>query len=124
MIEANQNFIHSSCYEKNGGSFWDGTFVFGNLNFRERQQLWSILERLQTDPGAPWMCIGDFNQVICQEEKVGLRPCSQSQIELFKDFLHDTGLMDFAVKRCKFTWFSNLRDGFIIRERIDRCVAT
>ena len=122
VAEANQNFIHASCCEKDGGSFWDGTFIYGNPNFQERRHLW--VERLQLDPGSPRMCIGDFNQVICQEEKVGLRPCSQGQIELFKEFLYNTGLMDFDIKGCKFTWFSNPRDGFITRERIDRCIAT
>ena len=70
------------------------------------------------------MCIGDFNQVLSQDEKLGLRLCSQRQIDMFEEFLHSTQLMDFDVKGCKYTWFNNLREGFVIRERIDRCLAS
>ena len=31
--------------------------------------------------------------------------------------------MDFDIKGCKYTWFGNPREGFLIRERIDRCIA-
>ena len=43
VLKANQNFIHIVFYEKNGGSFWDGTFVYGNPNFQERRYLWDKL---------------------------------------------------------------------------------
>lgn len=41
-------------------------------------------------------------------------------MDLFREFLHDTGLMDMELKGEKFTWRSNPRNGFVTRERIDR----
>ncbi|KAJ1436308.1 Endonuclease/exonuclease/phosphatase superfamily [Sesbania bispinosa] len=41
-------------------------------------------------------------------------------MELFRLFLNDTGLMDMDLKGCKFTWFSNPRNGFVTKERLDR----
>ena len=122
VMHANQNFIHVQCYEKDGGAFWDGTFLYGNPSFSDRRHLWNKLQQLQLDHNNPWLCIGDF-KILAQDEKQGLRLGSQRQIELFKDFLNETGLMDFDVKGCKFTWYSNPRDGIVTRERIDRCVA-
>ena len=51
---------------------------------------------------------------------MGLRPCSENQINLFKDFLNDIGLIYFDIKGCKYTWFSNPRDGFTTKEMIDK----
>ena len=69
------------------------------------------------------MCISDLNKFVNSEEKYDLRPCSQGQIELFKEFLKNIGLIDIDVKGYKFTWFSNMKDGFVTMERINRFVA-
>lgn len=41
-------------------------------------------------------------------------------MDLFRDFLSQTGLMDLDLKGSKYTWFSNPRDGFVTREKLDR----
>ncbi|RYR01356.1 hypothetical protein Ahy_B06g080225 isoform B [Arachis hypogaea] len=35
-------------------------------------------------------------------------------------FVDDNGLVDVDLKGSKYTWFSNLRNNFITRERLDR----
>ena len=42
------------------------------------------------------MCIGNFNEIVNQEEKIKARPHHQNKINLFKSFLDDNGLMDIA----------------------------
>ena len=69
------------------------------------------------------MCIGDFNEIANQDEKIGLKPHGQHKINLFRYFLNSTGLMDIEVKGCRFTWASNPRNGFITNEKIDRLLA-
>lgn len=41
-------------------------------------------------------------------------------MNLFRDFLNVSGLMDFDLKGSKFTWTSNPRDGFVTCEKLDR----
>lgn len=41
-------------------------------------------------------------------------------MDLFREFLNDTGLIDMDLKGEKFTWRSNPRNGFVTREKIDR----
>ena len=62
--QATQNFIHADCCEKEGGIFWDGTFIYGNPSFRDRRYLWDKLQQLQLHHNHPWLCIGDFNQIL------------------------------------------------------------
>ncbi|KAJ1416156.1 hypothetical protein SESBI_17681 [Sesbania bispinosa] len=54
-----------------------------------------------------------------KSEKVGLRPQNTGGINLFRQFLNDTDLMDMDLKGCKITWNSNMCHGFITKERLD-----
>ncbi|XP_072077755.1 uncharacterized protein [Arachis hypogaea] len=64
--------------------------------------------------------IGDFNDVIAQHEKVGLHPKPTSQVKAFRCFVDKNALMDLELQGSKYTWFSNPRNGFVTKERIDR----
>ncbi|KAJ1397765.1 Endonuclease/exonuclease/phosphatase superfamily [Sesbania bispinosa] len=44
-------------------------------------------------------------------------------MEKFREFVDEAGLMDFDLKGSSFTWFSNPRQGVIIKEKIDRVLA-
>lgn len=57
--------------------------------------------------------MGDFNDLLSQDEKDDLRPQLQNRIDLFKEFLNCCELMDLDLKGCKYTWISNLRNGFV-----------
>ncbi|RYR73984.1 hypothetical protein Ahy_A02g008575 [Arachis hypogaea] len=63
---------------------------------------------------------GDFNDILTQEEKIGLNPKPKAQLEVFRSFVDANKLMDLELKGGKFTWFSNSRNGFITKERLDR----
>ena len=120
VVDTCKNYIHTFCKVKEDGDMWDATFVYGNPKFSERRYLWDELSRLHTTSTSPWMCIGDFNEILSQEEKIGLRPHCPNKIHLFKQFVDEAGLMDMEIKGCRFTWMSNPRNGFITKERIDR----
>lgn len=80
--------------------------------------------RLITSLRTPWLCMGDFNEMISQEEKEGTRPVDIRRMELFRNFLNVTKLMDTDLKGCNFTWVSNPRDGVITKEKLDRVLIT
>ncbi|XP_020970505.1 uncharacterized protein LOC110268532 [Arachis ipaensis] len=44
----------------------------------------------------------------------------REQVEEFRNFVNSNRLMDIDLKGGKFTWFSNPRNGFVTRERLDR----
>lgn len=119
IVKACKSYIHTFCKVKDDGDMWDDTFVYGNPNFSEKRYLWGELSKLRTISASPWICIGDFNETLSQEEKIGLMPHCPNKINLFKEFIDDTELMDIVVKGCRFTWISNPRNGSITKERID-----
>lgn len=56
-------------------------------------------------------------------EKDGSRPIEANRINLFRQFLDDSHLMDVDLQGCKFTWISNPRDVIVTREKIDKFLA-
>lgn len=120
VIKSSHNFIHTAIFCVEDRLDFDATFVYGNPIFQQRRHLWERLQALQMDKRRQWICIGDFNDMLAQHEKDGLRLQPQNRIDLFRNFLSGCELMDFDLKGCKFTWMSNPRDGFVTREKLDR----
>ena len=44
---------------------------YGQLNPQKRHEAWELLKYLAHLNPLPWMCIGDFNEVVNGMEKVG-----------------------------------------------------
>ncbi|RYQ92087.1 hypothetical protein Ahy_B09g098226 [Arachis hypogaea] len=54
---------------------------------------------------------------------VGLHPKPSSQIESFRNFVHENAVLDLELQGMQFTWFSNPRNGCVTKERLDRVLA-
>lgn len=56
--------------EFNGTNFYL-SFVYGPPNPSDKNYLWERLERISTSRTAPWLVMGDFNEIRGNEEKKG-----------------------------------------------------
>ncbi|XP_057747939.1 uncharacterized protein LOC130967135 [Arachis stenosperma] len=99
---------------------WQGIFVYGNPVFKKRRKLWQELTVSNISKEEPQAYLGDFNDILNQEEKAGILPQPKICLETFRRFVDENGLMDVDLKGSKYTWFSNPRNNFITRERLDR----
>lgn len=93
------NFIHTTIFFPSATTDFQCTFVYGPPIFQERRNFWGIIKSFQTNRDTPWCCIGDFNELLSAIEKEGLMPPQFNRIDLFRDFLNDTGLMDLDFER-------------------------
>ena len=66
----------------------------------------------------PWLMVGDFNEILSNNEKEGGNIRPQRCMQQFRDCLFDCNLEDLGFIGDKFTW----RRGRI-RERLDRAVS-
>ena len=57
----------------------------------------------------PWICIGDFNEILSVNEKQGGEPRSEWQMANFREVLDNCRLRDMGFKGARFTW-CNRRD--------------
>ena len=81
-----------------------------------------MLRMLHSKPYLPWVCMGDFNEILLSEEKHGGRARPHSQMQAFRDVLDICGFLDLGFTGPEFTWNGN-RHGYVIWERWDRGVA-
>ena len=67
----------------------------------------------------PWMCVGDFNEILYNHEKDEGRIRFERKIKGFRDMIEGSNLINLNSQRQRFTWISKREEG-IIKERIDR----
>ena len=80
-----------------------------------------MLRMLRSKPHLPWCCMGDFNEILRNEEKRGGRIRPHDQIQAFRDVLDVYDFVDLGFTGVKFTWHSK-RYRHLIWERLDRGV--
>ncbi|KAF7844864.1 reverse transcriptase [Senna tora] len=91
---------------------------------RERRKiLWGNLIKLAPEINMPWIIGGDFNEVLSQDEKWGLRPASNARIREFKHCIDSCGLVDLGYSGQKFTWCNKRPAGDLVYCRLDRFLA-
>jgi hypothetical protein len=107
----------------NDSASWRATFVYGEPRREWRHLFWDTLCRLRQEWNGPWLCCGDFNEVLVQDEHYGSANRSDAQMVLFRDCLDVCNLVDLGYSGPKYTW-SNQQDAQCnIRVRLDRGVA-
>ena len=71
----------------------------------------------------PWLCFGDFNEIMSVEEKLGGVQRSQNQMDAFREAIHQCRFKDLGYCGPKFTW-CNMQEGESrMYLRLDRAMA-
>ncbi|KAL0395299.1 UNVERIFIED_CONTAM: hypothetical protein Slati_4496100 [Sesamum latifolium] len=69
-----------------GTEGWRFTGLYGHPEAARGEETWRLLRRLSQMSSKPWLCAGDFNEILSQDEKTGaLQP--RRQIEDFRSCL-------------------------------------
>lgn len=61
----------------------------------------------------PWLCAGDFNELVRQDEKLGGALRNHQQMQLFRDAIENVGLWTLALLGQKFCGANILRMGIL-----------
>jgi hypothetical protein len=67
-----QYYINADVKEDDG-VMWRFTYVYGESQRDLKHRAWHQLKGLHIDPVVPWMCTGDFNEILFSHEKEGGR---------------------------------------------------
>ncbi|KAL0291651.1 UNVERIFIED_CONTAM: hypothetical protein Sradi_7018700 [Sesamum radiatum] len=102
---------------------WRFTGVYEHPEATCREETWNLLRRLSHLSSKPWLCAGDFNEILLQEEKTGA-PRPRRQIEDFRSCLAFCQLADLGYSGHKFTWCNHREAPNTVRVRLDRACAT
>lgn len=72
----------------------------------------------------PWLCVGDFNEIVKAGEKMGGALQRECQMMEFRGALDFCGFRDLGYIGSPFTWCNNKFDGVVTWIKLDRGVAS
>ncbi|KAE8774717.1 Elongation factor 1-alpha [Hordeum vulgare] len=108
------------------GTMWRLTGIYGESEAERKTKTWRTMRLLgqQHQQGRPWMCFGDFNEILLDGEKVGGSRRLQVCMDRFRVTLENAGLCDIGYTGDKFTWRNPSKEASsYICERLDRVTA-
>ncbi|XP_042988748.1 uncharacterized protein LOC122316282 [Carya illinoinensis] len=102
---------------------WLFTGFYGHPVTSKRNSSWQFLKSLKPTNSSPWFCCGDFNEITCQNEKMGGPPRPYKQMETFRSALDWCSLNQVMTFGPKYTWTNNRRGQNFTKELLDRALA-
>lgn len=110
---------------KQDGYKWCFAGIYGEPATDKKEKTWKLMRILNQQLKLPWLCAGDFNEILYAHEKKGGPPRNQKHMENFRMTLLDCGLRDLGFTGDKFTWRNKNHDAdHYIKERLDRAVGS
>jgi hypothetical protein len=83
-----------------------------------------MLKFIKASYSHPWMCIGDFNEVLHRSEHEGGQERSLAQIEGFREAVDVCGLSDLGYEGRRWTYEKKVAGGSYCGVRLDRALAS
>ena len=101
-------------------SSWRFTGFYGSPTVDGKRVAWDIFRTLRDHHHLPWLCTGDFNELLSREEKWGRLIRPEPQMLYFRQVVDECGFVDLGFIGASCTWW-NRRDGAArVLERLDQ----
>ncbi|KAF4357137.1 hypothetical protein F8388_002342 [Cannabis sativa] len=100
---------------------WYLTCFYGHPDKQQRIFSWELLQNIAGLSAAPWLCIGDFNEIVSFSEIVGGPMKCPRSMEDFQEVMDNCQLSDFCSCKSELTWGNGHRDMGVM-ERLDRAL--
>lgn len=85
---------------------------------------WYTMKNLATLHDLPWLCIGDFNEVLRSDENDGIGQRNQAQVQGFHDAIDACGLVDLGFQGRPWTFETKVAGGSFTRVHLDRALGS
>src|SRR4051812_21805076 len=82
------------------------------------------MKRIPSLSNLPWVCIGDFNEVLRPDEQEGIGETSNAQIQGFRDAVDVCMLMDLGYMGNFWTFEKKVMGGSYTRVRLDHALVS
>ena len=95
--------------------------IYASPRLAERKILWNNLKTVAHLHNLPSLMLGDFNEILCGEDKFGGNHVNLNRALEFKNCLDECNMLDLGFAGPKFTWTNRRPISNLILERIDQC---
>jgi hypothetical protein len=83
-----------------------------------------MLKFIKSSSPLPWVCIGDFNEVLHRSEYVGVQERSAAHVAAFQEMVDVCGLTDICFSGQCWTFEKKASGGSYCRVRLDRALVS
>jgi hypothetical protein len=122
ILNYSRRHIHAIIKPSNMAPWWFTGF-YGHPEAHKRSGAWNLLKHLKMSVTGPWICAGDFNEILVSTEKYGGRRRPRYLMENFKNALEYCELSEIHSRGPKYTWNNGKEGEEFMKERLDRAVA-
>ncbi|XP_021762503.1 uncharacterized protein LOC110727244 [Chenopodium quinoa] len=119
VLAVHEHFIHYLISTKDLQTQIAYTFVYGLHSVHDRKRMWAVIQSLGVIP-IPWLCAGDFNAILDDEDKINGNPISAYETKDFQKFIGNMELVEIKSKGSYYSWSNKARNGPRVYSRIDR----
>ena len=118
-MDSNANEIEAIIeYE---GKRFHSLFVHGSTDRNQRNLLWDQLVTKSLVRDEPWFVTGDFNDLLCSDEKTGGTDTPEGSFSDLRTFFSEGDLFDLCHSGDPLSW-KGVRGDRLVRCRLDRCL--
>ena len=107
-----------------GEEEWQCTGFYGWPEIQNRHLSWNLLESLAAQSSLPWLCLGDFNEILLSSEKFGGVDRAEWQMENFRSAVNVCGFHDVLFTGYEFTYDNGRELEDNVQSRLDRALVT
>ncbi|KAA3460798.1 Exo_endo_phos domain-containing protein [Gossypium australe] len=94
LMGYNENCIDVMVNNDGNRPEWRLTGFYGAPDVRDRADFWNLLRNLSHNSSKAWVVLGDFNEIISNQEKCGGRYREEKQMDAFQEALDYCVLTD------------------------------
>ncbi|XP_041009372.1 uncharacterized protein LOC121253428 [Juglans microcarpa x Juglans regia] len=123
ILNYSNRHINAWVTNEEGNERWLLTGFYGQPETSLREEAWKLLASLRLNDGVGWCVVGDFNEILTHDEKVGGKQRQEKQMNMFRNVLERGGLFYLGWRGDKFTWSNKHDNETFTKERLDRAVA-
>lgn len=88
IVNYSRRHIHTKITSHELGTLWKFTDFYRHPVPHKRHEVWSLMHHLKSMGLLPWVCVGDFNEILDLSEKVGGSGRSNQLMEAFIETLN------------------------------------
>ena len=109
--------------EDTGEKEWRFTGFYGEPARSKRKNSWELLQYLRREYDHPWLCAGDFNEVLDASEQFGGNDREEWKMEGFRDTVDYCRFIDLGFSGLPYTWDNRQQGRCNVKVRLDRGMA-
>ncbi|KAM1126958.1 hypothetical protein ACFX2B_041564 [Malus domestica] len=123
LLKSEEFMIEVKIWDENLNKQWRLFTIYASTDEKKKREQWKGLgNRIDQDRDCCFL-IGDFNDILCNEENEGGNYRSASSMRDFREFVARNELMDLGYEGYPFTWRNN-KESLPIQQRLDWGLAT